>query len=65
MLIKNSFPDVKYFATKLNLSANYLSNLLNKYTVKTTQEYVHLQLVDKAKSLLWGSKMSISEIACK
>lgn len=62
-LIKAGLPDVKYFAAKLNLSANYLSDLLNKYTGKTTQEHIHLQLIDKAKSLLWGSEMSISEIA--
>lgn len=62
-LIKVGLPDVKYFAAKLNLSANYLSDLLNKYTGKTTQEHIHLQLIDKAKSLLWGSEMSISEIA--
>ncbi|MBB6273865.1 AraC-like DNA-binding protein [Pedobacter cryoconitis] len=62
-LIKAGLPDVKYFAAKLNLSANYLSDLLNKYTGKTTQEHIHLKLVDKAKSLLWGSEMSISEIA--
>lgn len=62
-LIEVGLPDVKYFAAKLNLSPNYLSDLLNKYTGKTTQEHIHLQLVDKAKSLLWGSEMSISEIA--
>ena len=62
-LIKVGLPDVKYFAGKLNLSASYLSDLLSKYTGKTTQEHIHLQLIDKAKSLLWGSEMSISVIA--
>lgn len=62
-LIEKGLPDVKYFASHLNLSPNYLSDLLNKYTGKTTQEYIHLYLVDKAKALLWGSEKSVSEIA--
>ncbi|KAI9431060.1 helix-turn-helix domain-containing protein [Russula earlei] len=56
-------PDVKYFASQLHVSPNYLSDLLNKYTGKTTQEHIHLKLIDKAKSLLWGTERSISEIA--
>lgn len=62
-LIDAGLPDVKHFATQLNLSPNYLSDLLNKYTGKTTQEHIHLQLVEKAKSMLWGTPKSISEIA--
>jgi AraC family transcriptional activator of pobA len=61
--IETGLPDVKYFATRLHLSPNYLSDLLKKYTGKTTQEHVHLQLVHKAKSLLWGTEKTISEIA--
>ena len=62
-LIECGLPDVKYFAAGLHLSSNYLSDLLNKFTGKTTQEHIHLQLVDKAKSLLWSSDKTISEIA--
>jgi AraC family transcriptional activator of pobA len=62
-LIDEGLPDVKYFAAQLNLSPNYLSDLLNKYTGKTTQEHIHLKLVEKAKSMLWGTQKSISEIA--
>lgn len=62
-LIEAGLPDVKYFSSRLNLSPNYLSDLLKRYTGKTTQEYIHLQLTEKAKSLLWGSDKSISEIA--
>lgn len=62
-LIESGLPDVKYFADKLNLSANYLSDLLNRYTGKTTLEHIHLQLTEKAKTLLWSSEKSISEIA--
>lgn len=62
-LIDIGLPDVKYFASDLNLSANYLSDLLHKYTRKTTQEHIHLKMIAKAKSLLWGTEKSISEIA--
>jgi len=62
-LIDIGLPDVKYFASELNLSSSYLSDLLNKYTGKTTQEHMHLHLIEKAKSLLLGTEKSISEIA--
>jgi len=62
-LIDTGLPNVKYFASRLNLSPNYLSDLLNKFTGKTTQEHIHLELIDKAKTLLWGTNDSISEIA--
>ena len=62
-LIEVGLPDVKFFASQLNLSPSYLSDLLKRYTGKTTQEHIHLQLVEKAKSLLWSSDKSISEIA--
>jgi AraC-like DNA-binding protein len=62
-LIESGLPDVKYFASGLNLSPNYLSDILKKSTGKTTQEHIHLQLTEKAKSLLWGTNQSISEIA--
>jgi AraC-like DNA-binding protein len=62
-LIETGLPNVKYFASRLNLSPNYLSDLLSKFTGKTTQEHIHLELIDKAKSLLWGTNNSISEIA--
>ena len=62
-LIEAGLPGVKYFASKLNLSSHYLSDLLNKYTGKTTQEFIHLALAEKAKHLLWSTQKPISEIA--
>ncbi len=62
-LINSGLPGVKSFAEQLHLSPNYLSDLLQKFTGKTTQEHIHLQLIDKAKSLLWSTGMSVSEIA--
>jgi len=62
-LIHSGLPNVKYFADQLNLSSNYLSDLLHKFTGKSTQEHIHLKLVDKAKSLLWSTQSPVSQIA--
>ncbi|MES1160166.1 MAG: helix-turn-helix transcriptional regulator, partial [Bacteroidota bacterium] len=63
ILIETGLPTVTWFASKLNLSPSYLSDLLQKFTGKSTVEHIHLELVEKAKSLLWGTENSISEIA--
>src|SRR6201991_2345188 len=48
-LVELGLPPVTYFSSKLNLSANYLSDLLQKSTGKSTLEHIHLALVDRAK----------------
>jgi AraC-like DNA-binding protein len=62
-LIEKGLPQVSVFASGLNLSPNYLSDLLQKFTGKTTLEHIHLEVVNRAKSMLWGTDASISEIA--
>lgn len=62
-LIEAGIPSVGYFASQLHLSASYLSDLLQRFTGKSTLEHIHLELVDRAKSLLSGTPHSISEIA--
>jgi len=62
-LIESGLPDVKYFASQLNLSPNYLTDLLTKYTGKSTYEHIQLRLIDKAKQLLWSTDSPISAIA--
>ena len=62
-LIETGLPNVTWFASRLNLSPNYLSDLLQKFTGKTTLEHIHLKVIDEAKSLLWSTDASISEIA--
>ena len=58
-----SLPNVNYCAKELNLSPNYLSDLLKKETGKTAKEHIHLFVVDKAKNILLNSSASVSEIA--
>lgn len=60
---ENGVPSVEFCAKKMNLSPNYLSDLLKKETGKTTLEHIHLFLIEKAKNRLLNSDSSISEIA--
>ncbi len=59
---KLGVPTVNYCARELSLSANYLSDLLKKETGKSTQEHIHLFIIEKAKNTLLNSTDSISEI---
>lgn len=59
----NGLPTVKYCAEQVNLSPNYLSDLLKKETGKNTKEHINYHLLEKAKSLLLGTEMNINEIA--
>jgi AraC-like DNA-binding protein len=59
----NGLPSVKYCAEKLNLSPNYLSDLLKKETGKNAQDHIHYFLIEEAKNLLLSSNSTVSEIA--
>lgn len=61
--LEKGVPSVESCAEALNLSPNYLSDLLKKETGKATLEHIHLFLIDKAKNSLLNSKENISEIA--
>lgn len=56
-------PTVKYCGDELNMSANYLSDLLKKETGRNAQEYIQYFVIDKAKTKLLNSDESISQIA--
>ncbi|VXA92123.1 AraC family transcriptional regulator [Flavobacterium sp. 9AF] len=56
-------PSVKYVSEQLNLSANYLSDMLRSITGQTTQQHIHNKLIEKAKELLTSTNLTISEIA--
>jgi AraC-like DNA-binding protein len=60
---KNGLPTALQCAEEVNLSPNYLSDLLRKETGKTTQEHIHYHLLEIAKDRLLGSDDSIKEIA--
>jgi len=58
-------PTVKYCAEKLNFSPNYLSDLVKKESGKSVQEHIHFHLIEKAKTELVNTELTISEIADK
>jgi len=56
-------PTVDYFADKLHLSANYLSDLLKSLTGKTTLEHIHHQVIEAAKHKILATNQSMAQIA--
>lgn len=54
---------VQYLANKMNLSPNYLSDLLRVHTGQNTQQHIHEKLIAKAKEQLSTTNLSVSEIA--
>lgn len=56
-------PSLNYLADKVNLSHNYLSDLLKKETGRSAKEHINDFIVNKAKNLLLSTEGSVSEIA--
>ncbi|MCL4640460.1 MAG: helix-turn-helix transcriptional regulator [Olivibacter sp.] len=54
---------VQYIAAQMNLSPNYLSDLLRVHTGQNTQQHIHEKLIAKAKEKLSTTNLSVSEIA--
>lgn len=62
-LISKGLPTVQQVAEQLNISSNYLSDMLRSITGQTTQQHIHNKLIEKAKELLTTTNLSVSEIA--
>lgn len=62
-LAMEGIPTVQFIAQELNLSPNYLSDMLRTYTGRTTQQHIQDRLIEKAKVLLSTTGLSVSEIA--
>ena len=56
-------PTVKNIAKKLNISPNYLSDMLKSFTGQSAQQHIHNKLIEKAKETLTSTNLSVSEIA--
>ncbi|RZL15451.1 MAG: AraC family transcriptional regulator [Pedobacter sp.] len=54
---------VQRIAEHMNLSPNYLSDLLRVHTGQNTQQHIHEKLIEKAKEKLSTTSSSVSEIA--
>lgn len=59
----HGLPSVGYFAGELHLSPNYFGDLIKRETGKTAQEYIHLKLLEVAKTKVLDTSRSISEIS--
>ena len=61
--IELGIPAVSYFSDEMNMSANYLSDLLKKETGLSAKGHINKMIIEKAKSALLNSTVSVSEIA--
>lgn len=61
--LQEGLPTVKTCANALNLSPNYLSDLLRKETGNSALNYIHAKLIEQAKTELTSTDKTISEIA--
>lgn len=62
-LTKQGVPTVQFISDELNISPNYLSDLLRSITGQTTQQHIHNKLIQIAKQLLTTTNLSVAEIA--
>jgi AraC family transcriptional regulator, transcriptional activator of pobA len=62
-LKQHGLPSVQYLSEQLNLSPQYLSDMLRKHTGLNTQQHIHNKLIEKAKDILSATNLSVSEIA--
>lgn len=60
---RREFIPVNALAGELNMSPHYLSDLLRSQTGMNTQQHIHSFLIERAKSLLVTTPLSVSEIA--
>lgn len=62
-LLHHGIPTVQLMAKRLNLSSNYLSDMLRAITGQSAQHHIHHKLIEIAKEKLSGTNSSVSEIA--
>jgi AraC-like DNA-binding protein len=56
-------PTVKYCADNLNLSANYLGDLIKKETGRSPLEHIQWKVIELAKEKIFDTSKSVSTIA--
>ncbi len=60
---QKGLPSVNQIAQELNVSADYLSDMLRTLSGQTAQQHIQTHLIDKAKELLTTTNLQVSEIA--
>lgn len=61
--LQKGIPKVHYLADRLAISAGYLSDMLRALTGQNAQHHIHEKLIEKAKTKLSTTDLSVSEIA--
>lgn len=59
----NGLPSVQELSDHLQVSSRYLTDMLKSLTGQSAQQHIHYQLVEKAKSSLICTRLSVAEIA--
>lgn len=62
-IAENGMITVRQLAEQLNISAQYLSDMLRNLTGQSAQQHIHTRIIGKAKELLTTGNLSVSEIA--
>jgi len=60
---EKGLPTVQYISGRLNVSANYLGDMLRALTGQSTQQHIQDKLIEKAKEILTTTSLSVGEIA--
>ena len=59
----SGLPTTQEVAERLDVSQRYLSDMLKSLTGKTTQQHIHLKLVEKAKEMLGSDRLTTADVA--
>ncbi|MVT12232.1 helix-turn-helix domain-containing protein [Chitinophaga tropicalis] len=62
-LTEKGLPTVPYLASQLNVSPNYLTDMLRALTGQSTQQHIQNKIIELAKEMLSTTDLSVSEIA--
>jgi AraC-like DNA-binding protein len=62
-LQQKGIPSVQFFSNELNMSANYLSDMLRNLTGQSTQQHIQDKIIERAKYILTTTNLTVSEIA--
>jgi AraC-like DNA-binding protein len=64
-LTEHGLPTVQWLSEKLNVSPDYLSDMLRTLTGQNAQQHIHNKLIEKAKYLISTTSLTMNEIAYK
>ena len=62
-LVNKGLPNVTECGKALNMSGSYLSDLLKLETGRSAKDHIHSHLIEKAKTRLLNTGVSVSEVA--